>query len=81
MDRATATEHLTDYLTGYSRHDRQRLTEVANYPDWQTRAQAELDRRMSRLIEALPDDLVAAIATGDVDLADVVKEMMEGTAK
>lgn len=81
MDHATASEHLTDYLTGYGRNNRQRLAEVAAYPDWQARAKAEIDRRMSRLIEALPDDLVAAIAAGEVELAEVAKSMMEGDVR
>jgi hypothetical protein len=77
MDRATATEHLTDYLTGYGHHDRQRLTEVANYPDWKTRAKAELDRRMTQLIETLPSELVTAIATGEVDMGEVAEQLLK----
>lgn len=76
MDRATASQHLTDYLAGYGRGRPDKLTEVVTYPAWQTRAQEELDRRMTRLMETLPDDLVAAVAAGEVDLAEVARGIM-----
>ncbi len=76
MDRANVTQHLTDYLAGYGRSNRHNLAEVAGYADWQARAQGELERRMTRLMETLPDYLVAAIAAGEVDLADVARGLL-----
>jgi hypothetical protein len=76
MDTATATQHLTDYLSGYGRANKAGLAEVAAYPAWQARAQAELERRMTRLMETLPDGLVASIAAGKVDLTQVARSLL-----
>lgn len=76
MDHTAATQHLTDYLAGFGHGAPERLAEVAAYPAWQARAQAELDRRMTRLMETLPDELVAALAAGEVDMATVARGLL-----
>jgi len=62
-------KNLTDYLSGFVRNSPANRTLLIHYPDWQRMAQQELDRRSSRLLERLPDDVLRAIAQGDIDLA------------
>ena len=60
---------LTDYLTGYVGKDPTRREELRNFPGWPDMARRELERRNARFLEALPNDLLQAIAQGEVDLA------------
>jgi hypothetical protein len=62
-------QSLTDYLTGYLRNNPARRERLLEFSDWQRMARRELDRRSARFLEALPDDLIGAIAQGEVDLA------------
>jgi len=64
---------ITDYLSGYARHTD--LGQVINYPNWQSMAQQELDRRASKLLEVLPNEELQAIAEGRVSLPDLAKRI------
>ena len=64
-------QSLTGYLTGYIGQEPARREQVRSFPDWPDRARRELDRRSARLLEALPDDALRAIARGEVDLVDL----------
>lgn len=70
-DRAKthAEQSLSDYLAGYLRHDPDRREELRDCSDWPCLARRELDRRSARFLAALPDDLLHAIAQGEVDPA------------
>jgi hypothetical protein len=70
-------QFLTDYLTGYVRHDPARREQVRNFPDWPGLARRELDRRGARLLEALSDDALDAIARGEVDLAGLAEKISD----
>ncbi|MDR0578697.1 MAG: hypothetical protein LBI87_14495 [Candidatus Accumulibacter sp.] len=61
-------QSLTAYLTGYLHHDPARREQLPDCSDWPCMARRELDRRSARFLEALPDDLLGAIAQGEVDL-------------
>ncbi len=74
MNDAKAT--LTNLLTGYGRGDPARLEQLATYPNWQARAAAEMERRAAAFLEGLDTDTVAAIAAGEVDLAEVAKDVL-----
>lgn len=64
-------QSLTNYLTGYIGKEAARKEQVRGFPGWPDIARRELDRRNARLLEALPDDELRAIARGEVDLADL----------
>ena len=64
-------QSLTSYLTGYIGKEAARKEQVRGFPGWPDMARRELDRRNARLLEALPDDELRAIARGEVDLADL----------
>ena len=64
-------QSLTGYLTGYIGQEPARREQVRSVPDWPDKARRELDRRSARLLEALPDDELRAIARGEVDLVDL----------
>ena len=60
---------LTDYLSGFVRNRPANRALLLHYQDWQRMAKQELDRRSCRLLELLPDDVLRAIAQGDIDMA------------
>jgi hypothetical protein len=64
-------QSLTNYLNGYFRDDPTHRKEVLEFPDWPQMARLELDRRSARLLEVMPDDVLNAIARGEVDLAEL----------
>jgi hypothetical protein len=61
-------QSLIDYLTGYIGTEPARREQVRSFPDWPDMARRELVRRSARLLEALPNDALRAIAQGEVDL-------------
>jgi hypothetical protein len=68
-EKTRIEQSLSDYLKGYLRDDPGRRKELSDFPDWPRMARLELDRRSARLLKVLPDDLLHAIARGEVDLA------------
>ena len=71
-------ESLLHYLTGYGRGRPAELQRLASVSDWQARARAELDRRANAMIETLDNDVLAAIAAGDVDVARLAEQAAAG---
>jgi hypothetical protein len=70
-------QSLAEYLAGYVGNDPARREQVRNFPDWPGLARRELDRRGARLLEILPDDVLDAIARGEVDLAGLVEKISD----
>lgn len=67
MERLGAlSNHLRDYLTGYLRQgDKAAL--LAEMSNWRIVARQEVQRRQYGLINSLDDDIVQALATGELD--------------
>jgi hypothetical protein len=68
-------QSLTEHLTGYLRHAPARREALRHFPGWPDMARREVDRRTARFLEVLPDDLLQAIARGEVDLARLAREI------
>ncbi|SAI73143.1 Uncharacterised protein [Bordetella ansorpii] len=76
MDK-TNEQQLLDYLRGYARSHPANLHQLREYMRWPAMARAERDRRASRLLDVLPDDLLHAIAEGELDV-NVVARRLDG---
>lgn len=81
-DQGTGMDHtdeqqLLDYLRGYARSHPANLHQLREYMHWPAMARAERDRRASRLLGVLPDDLLHAIAEGELDV-NVVARRLDG---
>lgn len=74
-DMTTIEKSLSDYLGGYTRSTPAARDHLINYPDWQRMAKIELDRRASSLLSLLPEAELTAIATGQVNLQELVKSL------
>lgn len=76
MNREADTfEGLRAYLTGYGRHNRDALTLIAGYRHWPEAARREIDRRVTSILSSLPDVEVAAIASGQVSLRKLARQV------
>ncbi|MDR2188755.1 MAG: cytochrome P450 [Azonexus sp.] len=71
----TTEQTLLDYLGGYIRTHPAVREHIINHPDWQRLAQQELDRRAARFLDILPEAELQAIATGQVNLPNLVKTL------
>lgn len=70
---------VSDYLTGLAQGKPQVLEDMAGFEGWQALAEQELQRRRMAIITIFSDDTLQAIASGDVDPAEVAKGMMSVT--
>jgi hypothetical protein len=75
MKTAEIEQNLLDFLTGYARTNPKRLEHVATYSDWQRIARVELDRRATRLLEALTDAELWSIADGKISLKELARRL------
>jgi hypothetical protein len=67
---------LVDYLTGLRRADPATFNRIAKDPDtWRIQAEQMLSQRRMAILEVLPDDLLTAIAKGDVSVWKTAEEM------
>jgi hypothetical protein len=65
-----------DYLTGLRRADPAAFNRIAAEPDaWRAQAEQLLSQRRMAVLEVLPDDLLTAIANGDVNVWKTAQEM------
>ncbi|MDH5185381.1 MAG: hypothetical protein OEX12_15995 [Gammaproteobacteria bacterium] len=69
---------LGDYLTGLAKGDPKVLEDMAGFDGWQDLAKQELQRRRMAIINIISDDTLAAIASGEVNPAEVARERMPG---
>ncbi|SAI46768.1 Uncharacterised protein [Bordetella ansorpii] len=71
----TSEQQLMDYLRGYARSNPANLHQLREYMHWPAMARAERDKRASRLLDVLPDDLLHAIAEGELDVNAVARRL------
>ncbi|WP_427183793.1 hypothetical protein ACL598_19225 [Bordetella bronchialis] len=64
------------YLMGYGRNNAARLKAIAAYEAWPLLAERETERRMFRLLEALPIDEVMAIAKLEIDMNELARQAL-----
>jgi len=63
--------NIQDFMGGFTRNRPDNLALLQDYPDWQRMAKQELDRRITRFLDCLPDEELHAIATGEVNLNEL----------
>lgn len=68
-------EGLRAYLTGYGRNNHDALILIAGYRHWPEAAQQEIERRVTAILASLPDVEVAAIASGEVSLRKLARQV------
>lgn len=66
---------LIDFLLGFGRRNEAALEHLADFPDWQRIAQAELDRRATSIVQALDEQTLRAIAAGELDFNQLCREV------
>lgn len=70
-------EHLKDYLRGMKRGDnRKALAQLTAISDWPNASQQELDRRASATLQILPDEILVAIANGEIDVREAIADVL-----
>jgi hypothetical protein len=74
---AQLEENLFHYLTGYGRGRPDLLAQIIDYQHWQARAQAEVERRMTELVERIDIETLTAMAEGRIDIAQVAKRVLD----
>lgn len=79
MDIDDLRAALGDYLMGYARDDAARLRAIAARP-WRLAARIEQLHRATGFVGVLSDDLLAAIAAGDLDVADEATRLAQHLA-
>lgn len=74
---AQLEESIFHYLTGYGRGRPDLLAQIISYPRWQARAQVEVERRMTEIVERLDIETLTGIAEGRVDITQVAKRVLD----
>ncbi|WP_394540159.1 hypothetical protein PRJ39_06235 [Lysobacter enzymogenes] len=70
-------EHLKDYLRGMKRGDnRKALSQLTAISDWPNASQQELERRASATLQILPDEILVAIANGEIDVREAIADVL-----
>lgn len=72
------TQILKDYLGGMRRGNRSALAQLTALSNWTDIAQREVERRAHYFLTTLPDEVVQAIAKGDIDMRNVIGEVLAG---
>ncbi|ALN78577.1 hypothetical protein [Lysobacter antibioticus] len=70
------TQILKDYLAGLNTGNRSALAQLAVLQDWSDIAQREIERRATFFLQKLPDEVIQAIASRDIDVRSVIGEVL-----
>ncbi|ALN93823.1 hypothetical protein [Lysobacter gummosus] len=71
-------EALKDHLRGMNRHNRTALVQLIAVTDWRGIAQRELERRAGLVFQVINDEVMVAIAKGEVDVNQAIAEVLAG---
>ncbi len=79
MRVGAVADNLRDYLTGYIKHGDKAalLTQMSN---WRMVARREIERRQSHLITCLDDEIVEALANGEIDFQNELEFVQDSLA-
>lgn len=75
MNKTENVQQVEDFLRGYLQGDVGQRKQMMAHTDWAVLAQLELERRASRFLSALPDELLAAVACGEVDVVNLAHNL------
>ena len=64
---------LRHYLIGFAKRDLSGLTNMKNTLRWQEMAKSVMLKRTTSFLDVLPDDIIQAIATGQIDFLNEVQ--------
>lgn len=70
-------ERLSDTLTGYGQGHPEKLQQLMAFDDWQRLARNELERRRMALVGMLDSELLEAIASGDIYVDRVARDVLK----
>ncbi|MBF0171701.1 MAG: hypothetical protein HQK87_11570 [Nitrospinae bacterium] len=71
-------EGLFHYLRGYGRNRPENLEALITYGDWRRRAQEELERRVTEILQSQDVETLAAIAEGRIDVPTLASRVKQG---
>ena len=71
----TTRSQIKDFLRGHLRAAPTAAEDLLRFADWRRVAAQELEARATRIVQALDDDALKAIASGEIDLPEVVREV------
>lgn len=72
------TAALKDYLNGMKKYNRAALTQLQSINNWNAAAQHELERRAYLVLNTFNDDVMVAIANGEVNVKQAIDEVLAG---
>jgi hypothetical protein len=70
------TEAFKDYIGGMKKHNRTALTQLLTINDWHAAAQRELERRAYLVLNTFNDDVMLAIAKGELNPSRAIEELL-----
>ncbi len=73
-------ERLSDYLTGYGQGHPEKLQQLMAFDEWQRLARSELERRRMALVGMLDSELLEAIASGDIYVDRIARDVLKRSA-
>lgn len=68
------TDATKEVLRGYGRTNEAALVSLLDVQEWQRIARQELERRATRIVQALDDEALNAIASGALDMRALCQE-------
>jgi hypothetical protein len=69
-------EALKDYLHGMNKYNRAALIQLIAVTDWRGVAQRELERRAGLVFHVFNDEVIVAMAKGEVDVSQAIAEVL-----
>lgn len=69
---------LKDYLRGIKARNRIALAQLLAIADWHGMAQRELERRASLVLQMFNDEVMVAIANGELNVKQAIAEVLVG---
>lgn len=70
------TEAFKDYIGGMKKHNRTALTQLLTINDWHAAAQRELEHRAYLVLNTFNDDVMLAIAKGELNPYRAIEEVL-----
>lgn len=75
MTESIHIDQLMDYASGFVQRSPQNLALLFLHQDWQAMARLELNRRAAAFIQLLPDEILHAIAAGELVIPDLAQKL------
>ncbi|MBT2748361.1 MULTISPECIES: hypothetical protein [unclassified Lysobacter] len=72
------TAAFKDYIHGMKKYNRAALTQLLSINDWHLAAQHEMERRAYLVLNTFNDDVMVAIANGDINPHQAISEVLAG---